>query len=369
MKYIYILLICLVIFYLVSIIYQKNITKENFDPSLVPVPAIVTLANVVQNISDKLGTLINPGNLSIGSYAATAFTNLLVTGNTVINPANGMSNTPNLSVNKDEIVLGNFTNNSLIPTSSINALLANLNGPSTTVTNFNSTNLNVNGNATINGMTTVMNTPASQINIGKANNAANLLALNIANNDVRNSGNSTITGFLQYPNLIASDLNIAGTLNTGGTYFTKNFSNKSSATTSEISNDAALMIVGNYAYGNGKRNITMLDNVTVTGNFTIGKNSTVDFVKAGSIMMWPNTSPPNGWALCHLNGLSSDILTNPKYSKVDGRIPNLEAQFLSDGPGLSVANPLVLAHQSPSNHGARVHRHNEVYGVYFIIKL
>lgn len=376
MRYIYILLICLVIFYLVSIIYKKNITQENFDPSLVPVPAIVTLANVVQNISDKLGTLINPGNLSIGSYTATAFTNLLVTGNTVINPANGMSNTPNLSVHKDEIVLGNFTNNSLIPTSSIGVLSANFNGPSTTVNNFNTTNLTVNGNATINGTTNVKNTPNSQINIGKAPIAANVVNLNISNGNIHNTGNSTIGGNVQCSNLIASsDLNIGGTLNVGGTYFTKNFQGKSSGTTSEISNDAtswnALMIVGNKsASSTGNRNIKMIGNVTINGNLIIGTNSSVDFVPPGSIMMWgdPNTVP-NGWALCHLNGRNSDVLTSPKYSKVNGTIPNLGAQFVKAGSSLSTGNKFAMGNQSPGNNGAHEHKHSTVYGVYFIIKL
>jgi hypothetical protein len=378
MRYIYILLICLVIFYLVLIIYQKNITKENFDPSLVPVPAIVTLAKVAQNISDKLGTLINPGNLSIGSYTATAFTDLLVTGNTVINPANSVSNTPNLSVYIDEIVSGNFTNNSLISTSSINAPSANLNGPSTTVTNFNTTNLTVNGNATINGTTNVMDTPGSQINIGKANNAANLLTLNIANNDVSNNGNSTIAGSLQYPNLVASDLNIAGTLNIGGTHFTKNFSNKSSTTTSEISDDAtnwnALMILGNRSgtNANGKRIIKMVGDVTVSGSLTVGNKSAVNLLQKGSIMMWFNRAVPlpNGWVYC-------DGQTNPTYGAT---IPKLNNVDNFGDAGFMVAGSSLISGNNTNYESGRSgystkpwdmndHSFVNVFGIYFIIKI
>ncbi len=43
----------------------KNIEVENFDPSLVPVSSIVTLAKVAQKLVDGGGTLTNPGNLRI----------------------------------------------------------------------------------------------------------------------------------------------------------------------------------------------------------------------------------------------------------------------------------------------------------------
>jgi hypothetical protein len=83
MKYLYILLICLILFYLISRYFEKYYSQENFDPSLVPVSSIITLAKVAQKIVDGNGTLTNPANLNIGT--TTAKGNLLVTGNTHTN--------------------------------------------------------------------------------------------------------------------------------------------------------------------------------------------------------------------------------------------------------------------------------------------
>jgi len=79
MKYIY-LLFSLIIIYLLYCYYKKYIYQENFDPSLVPVSSIVTLAKVAQKLVDGGGTLTNPGNLQIGLPSAGALGNLYVTG-------------------------------------------------------------------------------------------------------------------------------------------------------------------------------------------------------------------------------------------------------------------------------------------------
>jgi hypothetical protein len=60
-----------------------NLKQENFDPSLVPVSSIVTLAKVAQKLVNGNGTLTNPGNLQIGANTATPG-NLTVTGNTTV---------------------------------------------------------------------------------------------------------------------------------------------------------------------------------------------------------------------------------------------------------------------------------------------
>ena len=54
--------------------------QENFDPSLVPVSSIVTLAKVAQKLVNGNGTLTNPGNLQIGATGTTPGGNLTVTG-------------------------------------------------------------------------------------------------------------------------------------------------------------------------------------------------------------------------------------------------------------------------------------------------
>jgi hypothetical protein len=80
MKYIYLLLLILVLYYLFLNIYQKYSNQEDFDPSLVPVSSIVTLAKVAQKLVDGGGTLTNPGNLQIGLPSTGALGNLYVTG-------------------------------------------------------------------------------------------------------------------------------------------------------------------------------------------------------------------------------------------------------------------------------------------------
>jgi len=78
MSWIYILVLCLAIYYIVARYLEKYV--ENFDPSLVPVSSIVTLAKVAQKLVDGGGTLTNPGNLTIGTPENKG--NLVVTGTT-----------------------------------------------------------------------------------------------------------------------------------------------------------------------------------------------------------------------------------------------------------------------------------------------
>jgi len=71
-------------FVLIQVFDNFTLEQENFDPSLVPVSSIVTLAKVAQKLVNGNGTLTNPGNLQIGS-SASAPGNLMVTGNANIN--------------------------------------------------------------------------------------------------------------------------------------------------------------------------------------------------------------------------------------------------------------------------------------------
>ena len=62
---IYIFIFLIIVCYITSfnILYKNN--QENFDPSLVPVSSIVTLAKVAQKLVNNTGTLTNPGNLNV----------------------------------------------------------------------------------------------------------------------------------------------------------------------------------------------------------------------------------------------------------------------------------------------------------------
>jgi hypothetical protein len=82
MKYLYVILVIIIIYYIVSSLSENYSSSEHFDPSLVPVSSIVTLAKVAQKLVNTENTLINPGNLQIGMHSAPG--NFTVTGNTTL---------------------------------------------------------------------------------------------------------------------------------------------------------------------------------------------------------------------------------------------------------------------------------------------
>jgi hypothetical protein len=75
----------IVLYFVLSIVFDNfNLEQENFDPSLIPVSSIITLAKVAQKLVNGNGILTNPANLQIG-LSATASGNLIVTGNSSVN--------------------------------------------------------------------------------------------------------------------------------------------------------------------------------------------------------------------------------------------------------------------------------------------
>ena len=132
MKYIY-LLFGLIIIYLLYCYYRKYGDQENFDPSLVPVSSIVTLAKVAQKLVDGGGTLTNPGNLQIGLPSGGAVGNLYVTGTNTVD--------------------GNTT---IKGTTAINSLLT-ANGGISTTTIGATDNIAANSFSTINGNVSINN--------------------------------------------------------------------------------------------------------------------------------------------------------------------------------------------------------------------
>jgi len=63
--FIYVLIAIIVVYYITTRYIWCEEEIENFDPSLVPVSSIVTLAKVAQKLVDGNGTLTNPGNLTV----------------------------------------------------------------------------------------------------------------------------------------------------------------------------------------------------------------------------------------------------------------------------------------------------------------
>jgi hypothetical protein len=86
------LVIGIILYYVLTLVIEKYYSQtENFDPSLVPVSSIVSLAKVAQKIVNGNGVLKNPGNLQIGS-SSTAPGNLTVTGNSNFNGSVSITN-------------------------------------------------------------------------------------------------------------------------------------------------------------------------------------------------------------------------------------------------------------------------------------
>ena len=78
------LLFAILLYFVLSRVFEKfNLEQENFDPSLVPVSSIVTLAKVAQKLVNGNGVLTNPGSLQIGGSSG-APGNLRVTGTTTL---------------------------------------------------------------------------------------------------------------------------------------------------------------------------------------------------------------------------------------------------------------------------------------------
>jgi hypothetical protein len=82
---VYYSIFAIILYFVLSSVFETfSAEQENFDPSLVPVSSIVTLAKVAQKLVNGNGTLTNPGNLQIGA-SASAPGNLTVTGNSTVN--------------------------------------------------------------------------------------------------------------------------------------------------------------------------------------------------------------------------------------------------------------------------------------------
>jgi hypothetical protein len=97
----------IILYFVFSSVFENfNLEQENFDPSLVPVSSIVTLAKVAQKLVNGNGTLTNPGNLQIGT-SSSAPGNLTVTGSATVTGNTTVTGIVTVSGN---IVTGEITN-------------------------------------------------------------------------------------------------------------------------------------------------------------------------------------------------------------------------------------------------------------------
>jgi len=157
MKYIYILLVCLILLYILSKIYEKYFSHENFDSSLIPISSVITLSKIAKKITDN-NTLINPANLNIGTSNTAG--NLSVSGN-ITNIGNMITNgklTVGSSINSGHALdvkgTSNITSNTNIG-GTLGIGSSTTIGTASTLGTPTSSNLTVNGNATITGNTII----------------------------------------------------------------------------------------------------------------------------------------------------------------------------------------------------------------------
>jgi len=288
MKYLYILLICLILFYIISRYFEKYYSQENFDPSLVPVSSIITLAKVAQKIVDGNGTLTNPANLNIGT--PTGKGNLTVTGDSTTNGNSTVGGNSTTNGNKQiDGTLGVTGATTLSGTLNV-ADTVNLSGGATILNGLRTNGLYVNtssgslGNANIAGTLSV----GSSATIGLAGSPAT-------------TNNLTVNGASTFGQPTApTNINIYGSTYTrgpasvayDGTYVTLSIKPTSAG--------AVTLGCDNFEFktsniGDGT-NVKINGGLTVTGALTAGS---LNIVPRGCIMMWNSATIPAGWVLCN----------------------------------------------------------------------
>ena len=169
---VYYSIFAIILYFVLSSVFETfSAEQENFDPSLVPVSSIVTLAKVAQKLVNGNGTLTNPGNLQIGA-SASAPGNLTVTGGINTIGFNGTVPMPEVTADgnmgvimrntfsADRITMGKYHNDQtydVIRSSAPAGLLLTSASKKVTVWGQNKlqcdNDLQVNGNATVNGTT------------------------------------------------------------------------------------------------------------------------------------------------------------------------------------------------------------------------
>jgi hypothetical protein len=331
MNYIYILLICLIGYYIISN-YLKN-HLENFDPSLVPVSSIVTLAKVAQKLVDGGGTLTNPGNLTLGT--ATAPGNLIVTGTTKLDGNTKIGG--ELDVTGVTRIGGGYNTALIIsPRSSATGALKNngyqffsdkgeklqiyCNATGTEIFNLdNSGSAYFNSNIGSNGTTTM----GAEVWHKSTDGAIRLFFGNKGSTffgsqkgyefrspsdttitTIDKDGNATINGSIRTPTATITDtLTVykedAYIINTNG-YINFTPVDKTAGCSAEYRNDRFNL----YMNGGYRFYVERNGDTTITGQLNI--------VPRGSIMMWYNANIPAGWALC--NGQTVGDITTPNMT-------------------------------------------------------
>jgi hypothetical protein len=242
--YFYLLLGVFLYFLFTYVLENYLVEQENFDPSLVPVSSIVTLAKVAQKLVNGNGTLTNPGNLQIGKdMQATGA--LTVTGKTAIGSTTIGDKTLNVTgtvgVSGDTNVGGNttvggkldvtgnttlgglytkFSNGSTFPYSIIrNPTNLTFVGGKTDNTDYNWSNtvsIDNNANMTIGGTTpTTLNTGNGELTVKGMSNLSDITATGNIILSTNPAANGVSIGTETLPSGVGG-LAVAGNTTVGG---------------------------------------------------------------------------------------------------------------------------------------------------------
>ena len=192
-------------------VYQKYITQENFDPSLVPVSSIISLAKVAQRLIDGAEDIIFPANFFIGSPTATC--NLT---------ANGSATIKNTTILGDATINGNNTATTDIISdylnvgtiiSTVSNLLTISNSPTTITGDLIVDTITLKGLTTIEGD---LNSPSSTITFTKDVTVLDITTGNLTTSNLNIKNTSNFNNTLDIKNSLV--VNNSFTVNGPGTF-------------------------------------------------------------------------------------------------------------------------------------------------------
>jgi len=247
-------------FVLTAIFDNFTLEQENFDPSLVPVSSIITLAKVAQKLVNGNGTLTNPGNLQIGS-SASAPGNLTVTGKATV--GNGIMSTT--------IVPGTASPDSAIFT------FGDGSGWRTRFGKAGSPTMDIYDNGTVN-ITGTLNVGGTNI-VKIITDAINSYSSAFTTNSLTVKGNASVTGDLTVRGTNILDT-INGAISTLGNSFTTNTltvkGNTNVTGTLMVRDTDILTSINNATNSFTTNTLKVTGNTTIAGTLTVGNTDVID---------------------------------------------------------------------------------------------
>ena len=193
----------IVLYFVLTYVFDNfNLEQENFDPSLVPISSIVTLAKVAQKLVNGNGILTNPGNLQIGASATTPG-NLIVMGKTIINGNNAdtaLAVTGNTTLNGTLNVTGDTTVENTLNVTGATTLKGTL---------------NITGNTTVGGTLNVTGTTTLGGTLGVTGNTKIENKLEVTGSTTLSA--TTVNGELEAGDTTLASATVNGELKAGAT--------------------------------------------------------------------------------------------------------------------------------------------------------